>query len=64
MSYIVGDDHSLVVVDELLVVGGGVVPTLGVAVLTGESDAVTGHRVDISFHTGHHLVFRSCEYPF
>ena len=56
MSYIVRDDDSLVVVDELLVVGGGVVPALGVAVLTREGDAVAGPGVDVSFHPRHHRV--------
>ena len=64
LSYIVGDDNPLVVVDELLVVGGGVVPTLGGAVLTGEGDGVAGPGVDVSFYPGHHRVIRACEYPF
>ena len=50
--YIVGDEDPLVVVGELPEVGGGGVPALGGA----EGDRVAGAGINISLHSGHHLV--------
>ena len=57
-TYIVGDDDSLVVVDDLLVVGEGGVPTVGVA----EGDGVAGPGVDVRLDSGDHLVIPTLKY--
>ena len=55
--YVVGDEDPLVVVGELLEVGGGAVPALGGAVVA-EGDGAAGPGVDISLDSGDHLVIR------
>ena len=56
-AYVVGDQDPLVVVGELLEVGGGAVPALRGAVVT-EGDGAAGPGVDVALDPGHHLVIR------
>ena len=57
LLYVVRDEDPLVVVGELLEVGGGAVPALRGAVVT-EGDGAAGPGVDVALDPGHHLVIR------
>ena len=56
-THIVSNQDPLVVVGELLEVGGGAVPALRGAVVT-EGDGAAGPGVDVALDPGHHLVIR------